>query len=285
MDRELLRFAWTLAHCFFLSFPFLRRQQSVTRLSQEHDDKPPHRSNSHLVPLQPGLPSHWWSRQGAVCTLKYDLYIVGIRVACVTFLTAARADLKQTSLQVVLQLAYALRSHRTRLRSLSKTPLRRRVQASVFWERTTLHSSALRVGTSCSQSFSSVSNVARPRTSSWWSCPLSMFSLCVAPSSESSRQIRFFQGPHSVCASAAPQNQRTKDRQRTANQTRILSSGTSTLTVCTHLFRRLKSKNASQSDACRCCTWNYSLSVRNRRHHDSPRTYTSVARKTSTNLS
>ena len=34
----------------------------------------------------------------------------------------------------------------------SKTPLHRRVQASVFWSYTTLHSTALRVGTSCCHS-------------------------------------------------------------------------------------------------------------------------------------
>ena len=39
MDRELLRFAYTLGHCFSLSAPFPRRRQSVTRLSQEHDDQ------------------------------------------------------------------------------------------------------------------------------------------------------------------------------------------------------------------------------------------------------
>ena len=37
--------------------------------------------------------------------LKSDLYIVGIRVTCVTSLVAAFPDLKQTALQVVLQLA------------------------------------------------------------------------------------------------------------------------------------------------------------------------------------
>ena len=35
------------------------------------------------------------------------------------------------------------------------------------------------------------SNVTRPRISSWWSCPLSMFSPCVAPSTKSSRRTRF----------------------------------------------------------------------------------------------
>ena len=83
-----------------------------------------------------------------------------------------------------------------------KTPLHRRVQASVFWRWTTLHSSALRVDTSCchsahfnctpvnrrlvrpavAQSFSTTSIVTRPRPSSWWSCPLSIFSTCLAPS-------------------------------------------------------------------------------------------------------
>ena len=98
--------------------------------------------------------------------LKSDLYIVGIKVTCVTSLVAAFPDLKQTALQVGLQLAWAPMkascsestsdvntcSDVTSVFVHSKAPLHRRVQASVFWSYTTLHSSALRVGTSCCHS-------------------------------------------------------------------------------------------------------------------------------------
>ena len=216
-------------------------------------------------------------------------YIIGIRVTYVTSLVAAFPDLKQTALQVVLRLAKVLMkalcsestsdvntcSDVTSVFVHSKTPLHRRVQASVFWSFSTLHSSAFRVGTSCCHSvhFNCLPFFRRSiwpavvrslshhlnrhkegsRTSSWWSRPLSMLSSCVAPSSKSCRQIRFFRGPQlqsdaqttplsrGVCTSAAPQEQRTKDRQRTATQTRTLSSGTSTLS--THFFLGVLSHN------------------------------------------
>ena len=65
-----------------------------------------------------------------------------------------------------------------------------------------------------------------------------MFSSCVAPSSKSCHQIHFCH-----MASVPMQHHRNKERkQRTANQTRRLSSGTSALTVYTQHPRHLKSQ-------------------------------------------
>ena len=122
-----------------------------------------------------------------------------------------------------------------------------------------------------------------------------MLSSCVAPSSKFSRQIRVFQGPqlqrdaqttplsHGVCTSAAQQRQRTQTTDSEPNKNTVKwdinVDGVHTSSSASEV------RNASQSEACRCCTWNCSLSVRNRRHHNSHRTYTSVAIETSTNLS
>ena len=195
-------------------------------------------------------------------TLKSDLYIDGIKVTYVTPLVAAFPDLKQSALQVVLQLAWtpmkALYSESnsdvtscsdvTSVFVHSKTPLHRREQAPVFWSCVpplfgtscwnfvlslcTLQllsiQSPVDPASSRSIIFSPPQSSQGSRTSSWWSRPLAMLSSCVAPSSESCRQIRFFQGPQlqsdaqttplsrGACTSAAPQKQRTKDRQRTA---------------------------------------------------------------------
>ena len=122
------------------------------------------------------------------------------------------------------------------------------------------------------QQLSTTSNVTRPRFSFWWSCSLSMFSSCVAPSSKSCHQIHF-------CHMASV------PMQRTANQTRRLSSGTSAMTVYTQHPLASKVAEASQSEACRCCIWNCSLSVRSRRQHVSQRMDTRLARETPTNWS
>ena len=130
----------------------------------------------------------------------------------------------------------------------SKTLLHRRVQAAVFWSclpplfstscwnfvlsLCTLQLLSIQppVDPACSSSsiFSPPQSSQRSRTSSWWSCPLAMLSSCVAPSSKSRRQIRFFQGSQlqsdvqttplsrGVCTNAEPQKERTKDGQRTA---------------------------------------------------------------------
>ena len=64
---------------------------------------------------------------------KSDLYIVGIRVTYITSFIAAFPDLKQTAMQVALELAYALRSDQTHLKFLSKALLHRIVKTSVCW--------------------------------------------------------------------------------------------------------------------------------------------------------
>ena len=157
----------------------------------------------------------------------------------------------------------------------SKTPLHRRAQASCPFGVDNLHSSALRVGTSCchsahfncspfnrrsirpavAQSFSHHLNRHKDHVPALGgSCPLAMRSSCVAPSPKSSRQTRFFQGPqlpcdaqttplpHGVCANAAPQNRKNKEYTADCKQNKnSVERVTSTLTVYTHLSRRLKS--------------------------------------------
>ena len=180
-------------------------QQSILSLFTLHESRllpPPTSSISLVVTAMCCLYT-----SSPVCTSS------AIRVTHLTSLIAVRADLKQTALQVVLQLAYALRPQRAHLRFLSESPLRRRVQASVFGRWTTLLSSGLRVGTPCCHT-------------AHLNCPPSSPRLIrpggVAPSSNSSRHTRFCQGPqqqrdaqttplsHGVCANAAPQNQRTQ---------------------------------------------------------------------------
>ena len=186
--------------------------------------------------------------------LKSDVYIVGITVTNVTSLVAAFPDLKQTALQIVLQLASApmkalcsvsstdvitCSDENTSVFVHSKTPLHRRVLAPVFWSclpplfstscwnfplslcKLQLPSVQSPVNLACSRSiiFSPPQSSQGSRTSSWWSCPLSILSSCVAPSSKSCRQIRFFRGPQlqsdvettplsrGVCTNAAPQNE------------------------------------------------------------------------------
>ena len=80
----------------------------MTRLSQEYDDQA---SQIHIqLPISSLFTLHG-SRllppRGNVVSvhLKSDLYIVGIRVTYVTSLVAAFPYLKQTALQVGLQLA------------------------------------------------------------------------------------------------------------------------------------------------------------------------------------
>ena len=140
-------------------------------------------------------------------------------------LVAAFPDLKQTALQVVLQLAWTLMkascsesssdvttcSDATSVFVHSQTPLQRRVQAPVFWSCPPPHfniscwnfvlslctlqllsiQSPVDLARSRSIIFSPPESSQGSRTSSWWSCPLAMLPSCVAPSSESCRQIRF----------------------------------------------------------------------------------------------
>ena len=117
------------------------------------------------------------------------------------------------------------------------------------------------------QSFSTTSIVTGPRTSCWWSCPRSIFSSCVAPSSKSSRLIRFFQGPQLQSdAQTTPQKQRTQTTGCQPNKNTVKwdinVDGVNTS------FSASEVMNASQSEACRCCTRNCSLSAR---HSTSPR--------------
>ena len=80
--------------------------------------------------------------------LKSDLHIVGIRVTYVTSLVAAFPDLKQTALQVVHQLALALLGALCSENSSDVTTCSDVTSFGVVY----LHSSALRVGTSCCHS-------------------------------------------------------------------------------------------------------------------------------------
>ena len=89
----------------------------MTRLSQEHDDQALTDPDpvDHLVALRIAWQSfaastrefHPTGDRGNVLSvhLQADLYIVGIRVTFVTPLVAAFPDMKQTALQVGLQLA------------------------------------------------------------------------------------------------------------------------------------------------------------------------------------
>ena len=85
-----------------------------TCLSEEHDDQTLTDPDpvAHLVALHTAweLFAASTGGRGNVLSvhLKSVLYIVGIRVTYVTSLVAAFPDLKQTALQVVLQLAWAL---------------------------------------------------------------------------------------------------------------------------------------------------------------------------------
>ena len=96
--------------------------------------------------------------------------------------------------------ACALRAHPSQMLSLHlyTSGFSPRLRCTAQYERLSfgelffMHS---RVGSPCSHSII-VHNPSftAPRTSSWWSCSLSLFCLCFAPSSKSSRQIRF-EGP------------------------------------------------------------------------------------------
>ena len=298
--------ASTLAHCFSLSAPFHRRQQSVTRLSQEHDDQNLTDPRTHLV-----LHIAWQSLSEAThefhptghgivsAHLKFDLYIVGIRVTYVTSPMAARADLRHTAPQVVLQLAYALEvtpdtpqvslqdsvaPHNTSFRPVERdnSPLLSTSCWDFVLSLYTLHLPFIQppVDLACSRSiiFLTTSIVTRPRTGSWWSCPLFLCSSCVAPSSKSPHHTRFCRSPQlqcdaqttplsrGVCTNAAPQ----KPNKNTV-KCNISVDGVHTASLASEVI------DASQSAACRCCTWNCSLSSRNRRHHDSQRMDTRVA--------
>ena len=103
MDRELFRLR-RRSRIASLSAPFHRRQQSVTRLSQEHDDQALTDPElvAHLVALHIAWQSfaasthefHPTGGRGKVLSvhLKADLYIFGIRVTYVTSLVAAFPD-------------------------------------------------------------------------------------------------------------------------------------------------------------------------------------------------
>ena len=246
--------------------------------------------------------------------LKSDLSTVGIKVAYVTSLGAAFPDLKQTAPQVVLQLCKQLRRDHPERCNVSvvvhsKDSVAPQSTSARLLEGVFMHSHILSNNAKCCHSARFKSSPfnrgsVRPavvqsssRTSSWWSCPLSIFLIVRRTVSKSCRQIRFFQSPQlqsdaqmtplsrGVFSNAAPQNQRTKDRHRTAIPNKktvkwnISVDGVHTATSASEVM------NSSQSEACRCCTSHCSLSVPNRRHYDSPRTCTSVARETSTNLS
>ena len=241
--------------------------------------------------------------------LKSDLYIVGIRVTYVTSLVATFPDLKQIALQVVLQLALVLLGALCSESSSDVTTCSDVTSVGVVH----LHSSALRVGTSCCHS-SHFNCLPFNRRSIQPAVAQSIFHhlsrskdhvpvlggrvlfqiLIVRRTvSKSCRQIRFFQGPQlqsdaqttplsrGVCASAAPQNER---QAANCNLNRNTVKWDINVDVVHTASSVSEVETASRSEACRCCTWNCSLSVRNRRNTDSPRTCTSVARQTSTNL-
>ena len=131
MDRELLRLR-RRSHASLLPLCPISpttavcdkaRGEATQRLSQEHDDQtltdpdPVARlcRFSHCAAVVCCL--HPTGGHGNVLSvhLKSDLYIVGMRVACVTPLIATRADLKHTAAQVVLPLACALRAHASQM--------------------------------------------------------------------------------------------------------------------------------------------------------------------------
>ena len=211
------------------------------------------RGSRLLPPLTSSIPP---GGRGNVLSvhLKSDLYIVGIKVTYVTSFVAAFPDLKQTALQVVLQLAWALmkalrsesssdvttcsdvsseictlqdsvapQSTSARLLEIDNYPLFRTSCGKFVLSLCTLQLPSVQspVDPACSRSIicSPPQSSQGSRTSSWWSCPLSMLSSRVAQSSKSCRQIRFFRGPHlqsdaqttplsrGVCTNAAPQNE------------------------------------------------------------------------------
>ena len=188
--------------------------------------------------------------------IQTDLSIVGIRVTYVTSLVAAFPDLKQTALQVVLQLAQApmkalcsesssdvtTRTHLVRPLEKDNFPLFNTSWWNFGLSLCTLQllSISSPVGPSCSRPIiSTTSIVTRPRTSSWSSCPLSIFSFCVAPSpslvvrSASSKVHSYKVTRRQLHGHVASVPESTRDRQRTATHTRRLSSGTSALTMYT----------------------------------------------------
>ena len=143
----------------------------MTRLSQEHDDQAltdPY-PVAHLVALLIAWQSfaasthefHPTCGRGTVLSV-----LDGIRVTYVTSLVAAFPDLKQTALQVGLQLAWAPMkalcsestsdvntcSDVTSVCAHSKIRCTAEYKRPSFGSYTTLHSSAHRVGTSCCHS-------------------------------------------------------------------------------------------------------------------------------------
>ena len=189
----------------------------------------------------------------------------------------------------------------------SKTPLHRRVQASVFWSYTTLHSSALRVGTSCCHSvhFNCLPfnrRSIRPAVARSFSYHLNRHKDHVPALGGRVHFVQIVSSdpllPRSTAAKRRADDSTVTWRLYQCSTTGTKNEGWTAdcnpnkKTVKWDInvdgvltsFSASEVITASRSEACHCCTWNCSLSVRNRRHHDSPRMCTSVARQTSTNL-
>ena len=209
---------------------------------------------AHLVALHIVLPPPMSSiPRGNVLSvhLKSDLSIVGIRVAYVTSLAAAFPDLKQTALQVVLQLAYALMKALCSASSCDVTSRRDatclqlytpRLRCTAEYKRPSFwkvfscirtFSAAMRsaVTLHVSKALHSIAGRSGLQSLNYLLLvAVSSFNILIVRRtvSKSCRQIRFFQSPQlqsdaqmtplsrGVFSNAAPQNQRTKDRLRTA---------------------------------------------------------------------
>ena len=192
------------------------------------------------------FPSHWWPRQ-CVCTPQvrsvhrrhqgYVCYIPCSRISRLeTNHTASRSSTRVGSNDDVnicsdgtsaFVHSDSVAPQSTSVRLFGDTQLSTlqhfvlELRAVTLYTSTAFRSTAGRSGLQSQGS----------RTSSWWSCLLSMLSSRVAPSSKSCLRTRFFRFPQlqsdaqstplsrGVCTSAAPQEQRKKDGQRTATQT------------------------------------------------------------------
>ena len=222
--------------------------KATQRLSQEHDDQAltdpdpvAHLLVLHIVWQSSAASIHEFHPTGGHGNVlsvhpKSDLHIVGMKVTYVTSLPAARADLKQTALRVC--------SEGTPLTDVTSVPVHFKfLHDSVAPHNTSVCllkscsscsrlSSALRAGTSCSQDhvpalcgrvLFQCSHRASHRCTS----------LLVTPASHKVHSCILTQ-LHCHMASVPMQHHRNKqNRQRIANQTRTLSSGTSALMVHT----------------------------------------------------
>ena len=202
----------------------------MTRLSQEHDDQahtdPDPDSVAHLVALHIACRSfapsiHVYHPTGVPGNVSYvhlesDLYIVGIRVHH-RVQAAVLLEIDDSPLTLHISTALHANGGRSGLQPLDHFSNLKRYKD---------HVPAL--GCRVSFQYSHRASHRRP-------------SLVVRSASSKVHRCNMTTPlSRGVCTNAAPQNQRTKDRQQTATQTRRLSSGTSAFAVYTE-HPRLKS--------------------------------------------